>query len=79
MPFADVNGLSIAYDMAGDGQPVLMFNGIGADRSAWGLQVPEVSQHFTTITFDNRDAGQTRHTGAPESYTMRQFAGDAAG
>jgi 3-oxoadipate enol-lactonase len=56
-----------------------MINGIGADRSAWSLQAPDISKHFETITFDNRDVGQTHHTGEPQDYPMRQFADDAAG
>jgi pimeloyl-ACP methyl ester carboxylesterase len=79
MPTASVNGLDLAYDVAGEGDPVLMINGIGADRTAWGLQVPEISKHFTTITFDNRDVGETRYTGEPQAYQLRQFADDAAG
>ncbi|CAN5804731.1 alpha/beta hydrolase [soil metagenome] len=79
MPGVNVNGLNLAYDIAGAGEPVLMINGIGAVRSAWGLQVPEMSTHFTTVTFDNRDAGETRHVGEALDYQMRQFADDAAG
>jgi pimeloyl-ACP methyl ester carboxylesterase len=78
MPNVNVNRLDLAYDVAGSGEPVLMINGIGADRSAWGLQAPDISHHFTTITFDNRDVGQTSYLGEPHDYPMRQFADDAA-
>ncbi len=79
MPHATVGDLEIAYNIQGSGEPVLMINGIGSDRTGWGLQVPAVSREFTTITFDNRDVGETgpgQHTGL---YSMKQFADDAAG
>lgn len=79
MPTVDVNGLNLAYDVTGSGEPVLMINGIGADRSAWGMQIPDISRHYTTITFDNRDVGATRHSREATAYPMRQFAEDAAG
>jgi pimeloyl-ACP methyl ester carboxylesterase len=65
--------------VAGEGNPVLMINGIGAPRSAWGLQVPAISARYRTITFDNRDVGETGPGGEISEYTTDQFAHDAAG
>lgn len=79
MATATINGLSVSYDVTGTGPPVLMINGIGADRSGWGQQVPAVSQHFQTITYDNRDVGETEWLREPHDYDMGQFAADAAG
>lgn len=79
MPVATVGDLEVAYDIHGAGEPVLMINGIGADRSGWGMQLPAVSREFKAITFDNRDVGETgpgRHTAF---YPVRQFADDAVG
>lgn len=81
MPTARVADLDIAYDIAGPegAPPVLMINGLGADRPNWGLQVPALAERFRVITFDNRDVGQTGAGRKPHSYAMRQFADDAAG
>jgi pimeloyl-ACP methyl ester carboxylesterase len=79
MPFAQVGDLRVAYDDAGTGSPVLMINGIGAPRGAWFLQAPEIAQLFRTITFDNRDVGETGPSPTPDQYDMRRFADDAAG
>ena len=79
MAAIQVGDLSIVYDIAGSGEPVLMFNGIGAPRGGWGLQVPVISREFQTITFDNRDVGETGAGSDASSYSMRRFADDAAG
>lgn len=79
MPTANVGDLTIAYDEFGSGPPLLMINGLGATRAGWSLQAPALGEHFWTITFDNRDVGETGAGGNPESYSMRQFADDVAG
>lgn len=82
MSTARVSDLKIVWDEFGaehGGEPVLMINGIGADRSAWGLQTPAFATAFRTITFDNRDIGETGPGRDPKPYPMRQFADDAAG
>ena len=81
MPAVTVGDLDVAYDVAGPegGTPILMINGLGADRSGWALQVPALSREFRTITYDNRDVGQTGAGRAPHPYGIRQFADDAAG
>lgn len=79
MPIATVGDLEVVYDIHGSGPPVLMINGIGADRSGWGLQLPALSSEFTTITYDNRDVGETGPGRDPAFYPVRCFADDATG
>jgi len=79
VPRARVGDLDISYDVTGQGDPVLMINGIGAPRGAWGLQVPAVSERYSAITFDNRDVGETGPGENTNNYSTDQFAHDAAG
>jgi len=79
MPKTLVGDLEIAYDITGSGPPVAMINGIGSPRAGWALQVPALAQHFTVLTFDNRDVGETGAGPDPKPYTMKQFADDLAG
>jgi pimeloyl-ACP methyl ester carboxylesterase len=79
MPVATIGDLEVAYDVQGSGEPVLMINGIGADRSGWGLQLPAVTTELTAITYDNRDVGETGAGRNDGLYAIRQFADDAAG
>lgn len=81
MPTTRVGDLDVAWDVAGadDAEPVLMINGLGADRTAWYLQAPAFSETFRVITYDNRDVGETGPGDHPRPYGIRQFADDAAG
>jgi 3-oxoadipate enol-lactonase len=78
MPHATVNAIRMHYEVAGQGDPVLMINGLSAPAANWGFQVPALSAHFRVITFDNRGVGETDLSPEP-MYTMAQMADDAAG
>lgn len=70
MPIAD----GLYYEEAGAGEPLLMVMGLGTDHLGWMLQVPEFSKHFRTITFDNRDVGQSKQSEGP--YEIADMARD---
>ena len=77
MPTAEINGLTINYDVQGEGEPLLCIAGLGMDSLGWALQVPAFSQHFSTVVFDNRDVGQSSYSDGP--YEIRDMAQDALG
>ena len=54
MPMMLSHDTSIDYDIQGDGPFLLLINGLGFGRWAWFKQVPALSRHFRTITFDIR-------------------------
>ncbi len=54
MPMMLSHDTSIDYDIQGDGPFLLLINGLGFGRWAWCKQVPALSRHFRTITFDIR-------------------------
>tara|TARA_B110000438_G_scaffold277332_1_gene299865 strand:+ start:145 stop:1026 length:882 start_codon:yes stop_codon:yes gene_type:complete len=59
MPTAEVNGITIEYDVQGDGEPLLFVMGLGGQLTDWredfvGLFV---EKGFKVIRFDNRDSG----------------------
>jgi 3-oxoadipate enol-lactonase len=74
MPFCDANGQHLYYEVAGDGEPLLMVMGLGADHLAWALQVGPLSEHFKVVTFDNRDCGQSSYAQGP--YEITDLAAD---
>lgn len=45
---------SIDYDVHGEGPPLVLINGLGFGRWGFFKQVPALSRHFRTITFDVR-------------------------
>jgi 3-oxoadipate enol-lactonase len=71
MPVAE----GVYYEEAGEGEPLLMVQGLGTDHLGWMLQVPEFSKHHRVITFDNRDVGQSKQADKP--YEVADMARDA--
>jgi pimeloyl-ACP methyl ester carboxylesterase len=62
---------------AGAGPPLVLIMGLGADHTAWALQVPAFAGAHRVIAFDNRGAGQTDQPDVP--YTIRGMAEDTVG
>jgi pimeloyl-ACP methyl ester carboxylesterase len=77
MAYAIVNGIRFHYDVAGDGPPVLLINGLGSPAASWALQVKALAPEFRVITFDNRGVGETDLPPDP-AYSTAQMADDAA-
>ncbi len=77
MPFADVDGYRVYFEEHGDGEPVLLVNGLGADCPTWGLQTDYLKRFYRVLVFDNPGVGQT--TGPAGPYTSELFADVAAG
>ena len=77
MPLAELEERQVYYEEHGDGEPVLLINGLGADHTTWGLQTAFLSKHFRVIVFDNPGIGQTEGPRGP--YTSALFADVAAG
>ena len=61
------NGLTIEYDVQGDGPPLLLVMGWGAQLVAWPQEFVDllVAAGFTVIRHDNRDIGLSSAIDAP--------------
>jgi pimeloyl-ACP methyl ester carboxylesterase len=77
MATADIDGVKLHYDIEGQGPPLLLIAGLGANSSAWTTVKPLLTSRFTCITFDNRGTG--RSDTPPGPYTIDRMADDAAG
>jgi pimeloyl-ACP methyl ester carboxylesterase len=77
MPVAKVNGINIAYDVSGQGEPLILIMGPGGTRQSWFFQERAFSKHFKVITFDNRGVGKSDRPDEP--YTIRTMADDVIG
>jgi len=76
MATTKANGIEIYYEVHGEGPPLLLIMGLGANATAWWKQVPAFSERYRVIAFDNRGAGRSeKPMGA---YSIRQMADDAA-
>ncbi len=77
MPKTKVNDVDIYYQVQGQGEPLVLIQGLGGAHSAWGFQTRAFKKHYRVITFDNRGVGKTSRSSAP--YTIRTMAEDTIG
>jgi len=73
-----VDDVQIHYEAIGEGFPLIMIMGLGANVDWWDPRmILELSKKFKVIMFDNRGAG--RIDVSNRSYTVKLFADDTAG
>jgi pimeloyl-ACP methyl ester carboxylesterase len=77
MPIVKANDIKLAYQIHGSGPPLVLIAGVGYGAWFWHKIVPELSEYYQVITFDNRGAGGSSHSPGP--YTVSMMAADTAG
>jgi 3-oxoadipate enol-lactonase len=78
MPSVDASGTELHYLRAGEGEPLLLIQGMSATHLAWGRPfLDELERSFDTIVFDNRGMGLSGEAELP--FTIADLAADAAG
>lgn len=78
MPTIKVNDINMYYEVHGEGEPLVLIQGVGGDLVTWSyFQIPEFSKKYRVIAFDNRGVGRTD---APDSpYSIQMMVEDTAG
>lgn len=76
MSIARVRGIELAYEMSGDGLPVVLLHGFPFNRTLWREQVEALGEGYQVITVDLRGHGETTVTRDPA--TMEEMAADVA-
>jgi pimeloyl-ACP methyl ester carboxylesterase len=61
------DGTEIGFEVVGDGPPLVVVHGIGADRSQWGPTVPALARRFTVYLVDRRGRGLSVQESGPYS------------
>jgi pimeloyl-ACP methyl ester carboxylesterase len=72
-----INGVKIAYERLGKGQPLLLIHGYPLDHSIWNETATLLQNDFDLILPDMRGFGQSGTVG--EQYTVTDMADDLAG
>ena len=73
---ADSQGVKIAYELRGDGEPLVLVHGLAYDRAGWGRLPDLLAERFRVVLVDNRGVGESD---APEGpYAVAQMAADVA-
>jgi aminoacrylate hydrolase len=67
-------GGHIAYEVIGEGPPLLLVSGLGGLASFWGEFTRRCARHFTVITHDHRGTGASSRCDRP--YSIDSMADD---
>lgn len=70
MPYADVNGIKIYYEIHGEGEPLLFANGVFANTISWFNQTPVFSKKYKVILYDMRGQGKSDHPDGEYSFEL---------
>lgn len=71
------NGISINYEMNGEGENLVLIHGMGDTLNMWYNQVPLFSKKYRVITYDVRGFGRTEYP--PGDITMTTHCEDLFG
>ena len=70
----ETDGIRIAYDVVGEGPPVLLLHGGSVDSTWWGPLLPTLAGSHMVITMDSRGHGRSSLDG--RQITYRRMADD---
>ncbi|HLI06354.1 MAG TPA: alpha/beta hydrolase [Ktedonobacteraceae bacterium] len=70
--FAEVNGTTLYYEVAGAGHPFILIHGHLLDRRSWDDQFAVFAQRYRVIRYDQRGFGDSGLITKGEAYSDRQ-------
>jgi 3-oxoadipate enol-lactonase len=77
VPKVQLSGLELNYERAGEGEPLLLIQGMSANLMAWGPPFSALlEERFDCIAFDNRGMGLS--SPVSEGFSIAEIAADAA-
>jgi 3-oxoadipate enol-lactonase len=71
---ADAQGVRIAYELRGTGDPLVLVHGLAYDRFGWGRFPDLLAERFQVVLIDNRGVGES--DAPPGPYAVAQMAAD---
>ena len=76
MPQVDVDGITINYDVQGEGEPLLLIPYLSADHACYAFQLPAYIEHFSCIALDLPGTGESDKPPGP--YSTEVYADQVA-
>jgi pimeloyl-ACP methyl ester carboxylesterase len=76
MPRVEVDGLTINYDVQGEGEPLLLIPYLSADHACYAFQLPAYTEHFSCIAIDLPGSGESDKPAGP--YSTEGYADQVA-
>ena len=77
MPQVDVDGLTINYEVQGEGEALLLIPYLSADHACYAFQLPAYTEHFRCIAIDLPGSGESDKPPGP--YSTGGYADQVAG
>ncbi len=74
---ADVGGINIFYEVAGDGLPIVFLHGLGGTGNVWHAQRVGLAKYFKVVTVDLPGSG--RSDKSEREYSMEKWVKQIAG
>src|SRR5438874_99707 len=71
-----INGTTLAYDVAGEGEPLILIHGSWGERQTWAFIVPGLAESFRVVSYDRRGHGES--VAPPDAGTVHDDVADAA-
>ena len=79
MPTAKVNGVSLFYEEAGEGTPLVFVHEFAGEARSWHLQVRFFARRYRTIAYNARGYPPSDVPEDPKAYSQDQAADDILG
>jgi pimeloyl-ACP methyl ester carboxylesterase len=76
MPEIRVEGLTISYEVEGDGEPLVLIPYTSADHACYAFQLPSYTEHFRCIALDLPGSGESDKPPGP--YSTEGYADQVA-
>jgi pimeloyl-ACP methyl ester carboxylesterase len=76
MSQVQVDGLTINYEVQGDGDPLLLIPYLSADHACYAFQLPAYTEHFSCIAIDLPGSGESDKPAGP--YSTEGYADQVA-
>jgi pimeloyl-ACP methyl ester carboxylesterase len=76
MPEVEVDGLTINYDVQGEGEPLMLIPYLSADHASYAFQLPAYTEHFRCIALDLPGSGESDKPPGP--YSTERYADQVA-
>jgi 3-oxoadipate enol-lactonase len=74
MSIASSGDVRIAYEVRGEGEPLVLVHGLAYDRAGWGRVPDLLAERFRVVLIDNRGVGES--DAPPGPYAVPQLAAD---
>lgn len=77
MPKARVNSIELAYEVHGQGKPLVLAHGYTASKEMWENQIGPFSERYRVVVYDARGHGESEAPPADDpGYTLDTFVED---